>query len=92
MVATIDARHQRTEFAIGGLPAPKHYLLTVADFGLGPVLGPAGLIGRAELFRYDPFQRHLAGGLPDRLAPGLDMSEVADQAFLAAAAAFQHVL
>src|SRR5438445_8027351 len=61
MIAAMDAGHQRTEFAVGGLPAAKDDLMPGAAFGLGPALGPAGLIGPTELLRDDALQRQLAG-------------------------------
>ena len=48
MIAAIDAGHQRAEFAVGGLPAAEHDLLSGAAFGLGPALGAAGAIGRSR--------------------------------------------
>src|SRR6516164_10328886 len=61
MVAAIDAGHQRTELAVGGLPAPQHDLLPGAALGLGPVLGTTGAVRRDELLGDDALERQLAG-------------------------------
>ena len=89
MIAAIDARHQRTEFAVGGFPPAQHDLVSGAALGLGPVLGPARAIGRAELLRDDAFQRQLAGRLQNCVAAGFEMLDIADQAGFALGPRFQ---
>ena len=79
MLAAIDAGHQRAEFAVGGLPAAQHDFVPGAAFGLGPVLGAAGAIGRAELLGDDAFQRQLAGRLQHGIAAAFEMFDIADQ-------------
>ncbi len=56
-----------------------HDLLSGAAFGLGPALGAAGTIGRAELLGDDTFQRQLARRLHDGVAAGFEMLDIADR-------------
>src|ERR1700729_2801646 len=79
MTVAMHARHQRSEFAISGFPAPQHDLLSGAGFGLGPVFGAARTIGRAEFLRDDTFQPQLRGGLQNAIAVVLEMLDIADR-------------
>ena len=79
MVAAMDARHQRAEFPVGGLPAADHDLMPGPALGLGPAFRAAGAIGRVELLGDDAFERQFAGRLQDGIAAGLEMLDIADQ-------------
>ncbi len=92
MIAAIDARHQRAEFAVGGFPPSEHDLMSGPAFGLGPTLASTRLIGRAELLRDDAFQRQLASRLQDGFAPGFKMLDIADQFAFALGPRFQQFL
>ena len=83
MTAAIDAGHQRTEFAVGGLPAAEHDLLPGADLGLGPALGASGAIGRIQLLGDDAFQLQFACRFQHGIAAFFEMLDVADQLFFA---------
>ena len=79
MIAAIDAGHQRAEFAVGGLPAPQHDLLSGTGFCLGPALRAARTIGRAELLGNDPLKRQFRRRLQDRVPVSLEMLDIADR-------------
>ena len=83
MIAAIDAGHQRAEFAVGGLPAAEHDLMSRAALCLGPALGAAGAIGRIELLGDDAFEREFAGRFQHGIAAALKMLDVADLLVLA---------
>src|SRR3954464_13960207 len=80
MIAAIDPGHQRAEFAIRGLPAADHDLMAGTAFRLDPMVGAAGLVGCLEPLRDNAFQRHFARGFPHRLAAGLEMFKIMNDA------------
>ena len=83
MLAATDAGHQRTEFALGGLPAAYHDLMPGADLGLGPVLGAAGTIGRVAFLGDNALEQHLLRRLQHGLAVLVEMLDITDQLCLA---------
>src|SRR3954465_13591455 len=82
MPAAIDAPHQRTEFAVGGLPAAEHDLLPAADLGLGPAFRASRAIGRASSLGDDAFQLQFPGRFHNGIAAFFEMISVTDQLFL----------
>jgi hypothetical protein len=79
MIAAIDARHQRAEFAVGGFPSSQHDFMPGPAFRLGPILGAAGAIGCAEFLGDDTLQPQLARRLQNVIAVVLEMSDIVDQ-------------
>jgi len=78
MIAAMDARHQRAEFAGIALPAAEYHLMPGAAFRFDPVHGAFRAIRRIEPLGDDAFQRHPARRAQHRIAAGLEMFDVTD--------------
>ncbi len=78
LAALVDAHQQGAELARLARPAADHHLVAGAALGLQPALAAARAGGGVEPLRHDPFERHAAGRLQDRIAGDLEVVDVAD--------------
>src|SRR5215467_11995375 len=92
MVAAMNARHQRSEFATGRLVSADHDLMAGPALGLGPALGTARTIGRIQSLRDHPFELELAGRPQHGIPAALEMLDVADLVRALPATSFQEFL
>ena len=89
MIAARNAHHQRAEFSAGGLPATDHDFMSGAALRLGPTVRAARAIRRGRLLGDDAFERELAGRLQNRIAAGLEVFDVTNDAFVTLALAVE---